>query len=448
MNTDSKERSKKAAKSAKKTGLRRSKKRAAAPPPIKGLGAKSLDRKALFLQAVSGKPVILPADSASSPTPAVAKKLPQAGADGAQGLDIESTLRNKSRTVRASDLAARHEEVRVLGIGTVKALVQEAVEETLSHLECELGDKERQHLLDEAEEVFQERLNSFQSQNADLVAKTTSLLGQLSQAQRLLTTERKKVVRAEEFTVSDAGMIYMEQRLSRLLHRSIAKGGVSPELESEMRAVFAELLDNEREKIRQKAEEAQNDSIKLLERKIERLSGSLENTEEARQLAERRANALESAGGVGIHNIMEAGLGAEDPQRKKKLELLKEIVEGNRRVREFMESTGQIAPGKKLKEKADSEVEDVKDRRGPTCPRAPGDEVETELIPAVLEHITVSPSTEIKTIAVKRVKPPSVEVRPRSVGTAVKVDAATKQFMGQTEGGELNPDDMPWGSSG
>ena len=120
---------------------------------------------------------------------------------------------------------------------------------------------------------------------------------------------------------------------------------------------------------------------------------------------------------------------------------LKEIVEGNRRVREFMESRGQIAPGK---EEADSKVEDVED----DTPRAPVDEIETERIPVVFEQIAVSPSTEIKTISVKRVKPPSVEVRPRSVGTVVEIDTATKQFMGQTERGELNPDDMPWEVSG
>ncbi|MEK7412954.1 MAG: hypothetical protein AAB263_06530 [Planctomycetota bacterium] len=68
-------------------------------------------------------------------------------------MDVGAAIRSKAKTVRASDLAARHDKVRVLNMSTIKALIQEAVEEAAAHLTRALGEAERKRLLEEAEEV-------------------------------------------------------------------------------------------------------------------------------------------------------------------------------------------------------------------------------------------------------------------------------------------------------
>ena len=54
------------------------------------------------------------------------------GQDGR--MDIGATLRSKAKTIRASELAARHDKVRVLNLATIRQLIQEVVEEAAGHL--------------------------------------------------------------------------------------------------------------------------------------------------------------------------------------------------------------------------------------------------------------------------------------------------------------------------
>ena len=110
-----------------------------------------------------------------------------------------------------------------------------------------------------------------------------------------------------------------------------------------MRSVVSRLLDDERDKIREQAQQAQNDKVALLEKKVERLASSLQNAEGERDRAQRRAQALEASGGLPLRNIMTVGLDQGDPDRERKLALLKEIFRLNKEIREELASKGLLS---------------------------------------------------------------------------------------------------------
>ena len=248
-------------------------------------------------------------------------------------MDIGASIRSHAKTVRASELAARHDRVRVLNMATIRSLIVEAVEEAATHLTRSLSEGERKRLLEEAEEGFQERLKSFEVEKASAEEKAKRLNDQLETARKLLEDERKRTIKADQFTVSAEGLGEIEDRFQRLLTRSLADGGVSPQLEDELRKLISRILDSEREKIRAKELEAQNSKIELLERKISRLAGTLEETEKQRDDAQRFASFLEQQGGGALRNVFEAGLKEGDPNKERKLALMKHILDENRALR-------------------------------------------------------------------------------------------------------------------
>ncbi|MBA3709765.1 MAG: hypothetical protein H0W83_13210 [Planctomycetes bacterium] len=247
-------------------------------------------------------------------------------------MDIGASIRSKAKSVRASDLAARHDRVRVLNMGTIKSLIQEAVEEAAGHLTRALGEQDRKRLLEEAEEGFKERLKMFEAEKLTAEMKSKQLLDQLRIAQDLLENERKRTVKADQFTVSAAGLDEIEAKFKRLLDHSIAEGRVVPALEEELRRVIGTVFESERQRIREQEMQAQNEKINLLESKIKRLASSLDETERQRDEMQEWANALEASGGGALRNIMSAGM-RDDANKKRKLALMKEILEVNRQMR-------------------------------------------------------------------------------------------------------------------
>jgi hypothetical protein len=256
------------------------------------------------------------------------------GKDGR--MDIGASIRTHAKTVRASELAARHDRVRVLNMATIKSLIQEAVEEAASHLTRSLGEAERKRLLEEAEEGFQERLKEFQADKQSSEERNKRLNDQLESAKRLLEEERGRAIKADQFTVSAEGLGEIEERFQRFLNRTLTAGKVPPDVEEELRSTIARILDSEREKIRERELSAQNAKIELLERKIGRLAGSLDESERQREEAQRFAAYLESQGGGALRNVYTAGLKGEDPNKEKKLALMKNILEENRLLRQSL----------------------------------------------------------------------------------------------------------------
>ncbi len=339
-----------------------------------------------------------PTSPPSSAAPASEPAQPQARVVGADGrMDVGAAIRNRARTVNASELAARHEKVRVLNMGTIKALIQEAVQEAAGHLTRSLGEAERERLLKEAEEGFQERMKAFEAQKLSAEARSAQLQEQLRKAQETLEQERQRAIKADQFTVSAAGLQALDDQLRRSLDRAIAGHGVSDELEQQLRTLVAHVLDTEREKMRAKEQEAQNAAIALLEKKISRLSDSLSDAERQRDEAREFAAMVEASGGSAVSaQKFKAGLKGDDPNKKRKMELMKELMEENRKLRRELGIALNTAP---MPEAA------------PTAEPAAG--------PPVPEPVAAAPA---------------VEPEPMAAGEEPVPDGEPS----------VNPDDLPW----
>jgi hypothetical protein len=253
-------------------------------------------------------------------------------------MDVGAAIRSKAKTVRASELAARHDKVRVLNMATIKSLIQDAVEEAAAHLTRALGDAERKRLLEEAEEGFKERLKAFEIDKKSAEEKARLLQTELNAATTLLDQERKRSIAADQFTVSEAGLAEIDVRMQKIIERSVSHGEAGPELELKLRDMIAGILDSEREKMRDKELSAHNDKIALLEKKVARLAHSLDSTEKERDDARQLAEAMEKHGisAAEVKNKYRIGLDGEDPNRERKLALMRELVEQNRELRKAL----------------------------------------------------------------------------------------------------------------
>jgi hypothetical protein len=415
------------------------------------------DRFARIPETPPATPAVPAAPSPDAPASEPAQ--PQAKVVGADGrMDVGAAIRNRARTVNASELAARHEKVRVLNMGTIKALIQEAVQEAAGHLTRSLGEAERERLLKEAEEGFQERMKAFEAQKLSAEARSAQLQEQLRKAQETLEQERQRAIKADQFTVSAAGLQALDDQLRRSLDRAIAGRGVSDELEQQLRTLVAHVLDTEREKMRAKEQEAQNAAIALLEKKISRLSDSLSDAERQRDEAREFAAMVEASGGSAVAaQKYKAGLKGDDPNKKRKLELMKELMEENRKLRRELGIALNTAPMPVAAPPAEPAAEPPAPEPVAAAPAAEpepesapaGDEPATDGEPSVnpddlpWEPTAAAPADppDEDERGVKRIRVfPTREPPPLTGGAAVPTPAATEDATAV----EINPDDEPW----
>lgn len=258
-------------------------------------------------------------------------------------LDIGRALESRSRMVRTSKIAAQRDSVRVLKLDVVRELIEAAVDEALAASPASIDEEERQRLLEESEHRFQELLAREKAEKQDLASQRESLAERLERARGQLETELGRSIGVQTFTLSDQGILEIERRIGERLDRAIARGSVTPEFERELRGVVEGLLDRERERLRELAQQAQNDRVSLLEQKIARLARSLDETVRDRDRIRERARALESAGGT-VHNVYQPGIDGEDPEKQRKLAVLAELVRENHDLRRSMEESGRGIP--------------------------------------------------------------------------------------------------------
>jgi hypothetical protein len=339
-------------------------------------------------------------------------------------IDIQATLRSRAKLMRASELASKLHTVQVLNTATVKDLIRDAVNEAVAFMDSTLGEKERKRILEEAEQGFKERMRIAEAERAGLEAKTQLLQEELKKTRTVLDEERSRVVSEYQFTVSDAGMVELEQRLGRILDKALRKGKAGSELEEELREIVSRLLDAERERIRDQAEQAQSDRIALLEKKVQRLATSLSSAEKERDKAQKRAQILEKSGVGPLRNVMDAGLDDEDPDRERKLELLREIFEFNKQVRSELVKEGRLSDA--------------------PAPRAQRTEDRSAPELSAKEESTLAESLGIK------VRRPAEEVRAQresvsEVASSSDMDTIQEPAVAaEGSAGEIDPDDLPW----
>ncbi len=339
-------------------------------------------------------------------------------------MDVGAAIRSKAKTVRASELAARHDNVRVLNMATIKLLIQEAVEEAATHLTRALGESERKRLMEEAEDSFKERLKAFELDKKDAEEKARVLQKDLNAAKELLEQERKRSIAADQFTVSEAGLAEIDVRMMTIIQRAVSRGEAGPELELKLREMIAHILDTEREKLKEKELSAHNEKIALLEKKVARLAHSLDSTEKERDEARQIAEAMEKYGitAAEVKNKYKIGLDGEDPNRERKLALMRELVEQNRELRKQL-GIKTRDPDEVAREVAEEAKKAKADAEQAKC-EALGLDEPTDAPTPTSAPIAVVPTPESKAAEAPAAEP----------------DATDATEVGPT----IDPDDQPW----
>lgn len=268
---------------------------------------------------------------------------PKAGFKRGDGpLDVGQSIKDQVKRVDIEALArSKKQHVKLLRMDVIEGLVQAAVQDTAERMGTELNEDARNKMLRETVEEFQARLASFTAEKAGLEAQKLNMQRELDRAQRMLEEERKKTVKADQFTVSEAGVADLEKQFERMV-KGAAKGGkLGRELEAQLQQMVQGLLDAEREKIAEQARQAQSSAIAVLEKKVARLAGGMEEAEKERDQAVRRAKQLEAAGGGGLVTSMQVGIADDDEDKARKLELMKNIFEENQALRGHLKNVGK-----------------------------------------------------------------------------------------------------------
>ncbi len=145
-------------------------------------------------------------------------------------------------------------------------------------------------------------------------------------------------------TATPASEAPLAQALAEAVSQAVAAGTVAPEAESALRDAVARAASAAAGPSPEAL--AQRDSqIQLLERKVARLANALEQAERQRDQAQQLAASLEAQGLVPARNVVPVGLQDGDPQRERKLALMKTIRAENRALRTALGlPVGALAP--------------------------------------------------------------------------------------------------------
>lgn len=335
--------------------------------------------------------------------------------------DASRKILSRARTVQASELAARHDKVRILNMSTIKELIKESVAEAVVDLNTGMSTD---RLAEEVERRVDEQLKAFKAEKEDYEARAKRLEAELSNAKEAVERERKRAIEASSFTVSETGMMDLERRLERLVGSAIRRNGVSDALAEELRGMVTHILDDEREKIAENAKKSQADTIDLLERKIARLSTSLTESQKERDRQQRTLAAIEQSGGVGLRNVMTAGLDDDDPELERKKALMKEIIEQNRLMREDYQKRHGRLPGRVQADAAQAAAS------SPAPASASAPETQTE-------------EADQGVVASEEVAAGGTADEPHLAATDVPTDlrVGEDEYTGPPQ---VDPDDLPW----
>ena len=402
------------------------------------------------------------------------------GEDGK--LDVGASIRNSAKTVSAAELAERHDKLKVLNMRTIKTLIADAVREAVEQLGGALDAKEKDRLLQEAEENFKERLEAFKAEKKGLESQASRLREQLDRAQELLEEEKKRKIKDDQFTVSDSGIADLEKQFERMMNKAAKSGSLDDEMEGSLRKMVNRLLDDERAKIAEQARKAQGEAIELLERKVKRLAGTLQETEKERDSARRHANELAKSGGGGgsVQNMYDVGLADDDANKEAKLALLKDIFAQNQEMREHLKKSGKKIQHRKRPPKPEPTEapfpEDEKPAEEPAAAAEPAAEEPTSEEPAVVADDgemtdpddmpwepgkSYNPEADfeddddddagpVKKIVVADKEPPKLQRKKKTPAPAAEADdiaadsASADASADDAASMSDNPDDMPW----
>ena len=250
--------------------------------------------------------------------------------------DIDTALQQNSRTVRSAELACRQDTVQILNLSTIRELIRQAVEDTLSTAGARPDGRQLKKILRDAEAEFREKLVALEAEKAGAEAHSRDVEKRLAETEMLLNEERDTNAPPPSFTVPEEGVEEIRQRFERLLKHATQEGHIGSRGEADLRSLIASLLDEERAKIEVQLARAQKDKIALFQKKVERLVSPLKRAYQERDNAREFAESIRALGTLPLGKSMIPGLSASDPNRRRKIDLLKEIVIANREFRKCL----------------------------------------------------------------------------------------------------------------
>jgi hypothetical protein len=290
-----------------------------------------------------------------------------APAPGRPDAVIRKALQEKTERVPLRALERRgFRSVQVLDMATIERIVHEAVEHSLAAHHADLGAPERAKLEVEAKAEFLKLLaehkrvvaqkTEIERARESLEAQVGTLRDELEKQQTALRQERdRNLAGAAQFSLSPESFATMEAKIRKLFttlisqerRMSLVEAGPQAlrglnELEREIAAMLDRLIADEREKYFAKERQDHAEKVDLLERRVEKLTKALSETEDVLQKV-IAAKSLDP-GIASIYSTVQ-GLAADALFFERKKELLKQIFEENLLLqkREVVEAAAQAA---------------------------------------------------------------------------------------------------------
>ena len=233
--------------------------------------------------------------------------------------------------------------VTVLDWDRIEELISRAVEEALQRRGIELSPDARRSVNQEALEAFHrlveqrdqlaESAQSLEEERNELNANLEAVRGQLDRARGELDVERTRRISADDVLIAPDRFERYAERLATELAR-VADGGEDPsDLPDSLRDVAQRLLAQEREQAMTRARAQQEERVQLLERRIAKLQGTLDRTED---VVKKLRDAREVDPGIESIYREVQGLDAKDNRYEEKKGVLEDIFKLNVSLREVL----------------------------------------------------------------------------------------------------------------
>lgn len=253
-------------------------------------------------------------------------------------------FRENSDVVPVSRLKKQgHRSVTVLDWDRIQALIEKAVEQALARRGVDLSPQALDSVSQEAREAFvrlveqrdtyRESARSLEVERTELLANVQRLRQEMESSKGALAVEREREVTVDEVVVGADGMASFHARLEAEMRRLMADGAPG-DLAARAAQLARRLLDEEREKAVLTAKDEQQHKIEQLERRIGKLSASLDDST---SLVRRLRETKESPEGIESIYREVQGLDPNESNAPEKRGLLEEIFKLNVELRDVIQ---------------------------------------------------------------------------------------------------------------
>lgn len=256
--------------------------------------------------------------------------------------DLYHLMRGASRTASLGSLRRKgHNRVPVLRFRDVEALIERAVENTLGRLGIDLTEDDLAGLSDDARLEFLALIRE-----RDTLKQTVEgLLAQQGELEQHQVTIRDRLAAAKDELAREAAdetpgddLDTLRVRLGERLTELLSRDGIPEGVAEKAVAMVDKAVREQRELAAERARSEHAGRLELLQRRIDKLSRKLGETEA--MLSKARA-----ASGAELYDVDEedmgpAGLASADPQFEQKKAVLEEIFRLNVELRSMMAEEG------------------------------------------------------------------------------------------------------------